>query len=159
MTDWNDYPYNAAEFAYPGNTMESNWPDLHRGDCVQFPDKDWVHEWLELVPQSAPAGFDGDVDGIASGIQSAWRHFHAGDFQLATDLADQYGPLAHACANKATGIYATYLPDDESVAQGHFQEAIARAERAIELLSNDANTHYFRAFNLGRYGQSISILY
>ena len=38
-----------------------------------------------------------------------------------------------------------------------FQAGITRAESAIDALPGDANAHYFHAFNLGRYSQSISI--
>jgi len=66
--------------------------------------------------------------------------------------------LAHAPANKAAGIYAAHLETDESAAQACYLAAITRAEAAIEALPDDANSHYFHAFNLGRYSQSISIV-
>ena len=36
--------------------------------------------------------------------------------------------------------------------------AVKRAGRAIEILPDDPNSHYFHAFNLGRHSQSISIV-
>jgi tetratricopeptide (TPR) repeat protein len=60
-------------------------------------------------------------------------------------------------ANKATGIYATYLEDKPSRQTALFQQAAARAESAIEAFPDDPNAHYFHAFNLGRYSQSISV--
>ena len=66
--------------------------------------------------------------------------------------------MAHAPANKAAGVYATYLEDDETAQRACYLAAIERAERAIEILPDDPNSHYFYAFNLGRYSQSISII-
>jgi tetratricopeptide (TPR) repeat protein len=105
---------------------------LHRGDC-------------EPWPQSEV-------------LQSAWRHYHAGEFGQAVKLADESGLEGHAVANKATGVYASYLePDDRQQGQ-LFMAAVERAERAIEQFPDDPNSHYFHAFNLGRYSQSISIV-
>ncbi|MCW8926739.1 MAG: hypothetical protein OQJ84_10795, partial [Xanthomonadales bacterium] len=55
-------------------------------------------------------------------------------------------------------IYATYLETDDTERQACFLSAAERAEDAIRLLPDDANGHYFRAFNLGRYSQSISVI-
>ena len=41
---------------------------------------------------------------------------------------------------------------------GHFLSAVERAKAAMEVLPDDPNSHYFHAFNLGRYSQSISIV-
>jgi tetratricopeptide (TPR) repeat protein len=79
-------------------------------------------------------------------LQEAWRCFHRGDFQQAVALA------------KAAGIYATYLAADQKQQIECFKSAIERAERAIEAFPDDANSHYFHAFNLGRYSQSISVV-
>ena len=91
-------------------------------------------------------------------LADAWRAFHRGDFQQAVELAEAVGIEGHAVANKATGIYATYLEDNERRKTALFQEAAERAERAIEAFPDDPNSHYFHAFNLGRYSQSISIV-
>ena len=158
MSKWNSFPHANSAFEYAGNDLLDSWSDLHRGDCVVFPDADWVQQTLEQAPDAAPESFDGDVSALATIIQDAWRCFHSGDFQQATELADQCGYLAHAVANKATGIYATYLEPDEAEQQALFLSAVERAEAAIEVLPDDPNSHYFRAFNLGRYSQSISIV-
>ena len=123
-----------------------------------FPDNDWVQQSLDETPDAAPESFDGDVAALAATIQDAWRCFHAGEFQKATELSGQCGLLAHAAANKAEGIYATYLEPNESKQQARFLSAVARAESAIELIPDDPNSHYFHAFNLGRYSQSISVV-
>jgi tetratricopeptide (TPR) repeat protein len=158
MPEWTKFPHAADAYAYAGEELEASWAALHRGDRVPFPGSDQVRRWLEDEPAAAPGGFDGDVGALAGKMQQAWRCFHAGDFQEATILAEQCGPLAHAAANKATGIYATYLAPDETTRRACFMSAVARAERAIQVLPDDPNSYYFHAFNLGRYSQSISVL-
>ncbi len=132
MHKWKTFPYDNSELRYPGGKLKAAWAELHRGDTEPFPkDKD---------------------------LQEAWRCFHRGDFQEAVELADDYGLAGHAVANKATGIYATYLETDPGRQKACFQAAIARGEQAIDEFPDDANSHYFHAFNLGRYSQSISIV-
>lgn len=132
MRKWNDFPYETASFLYPGPALKKIWKKLHTGDCEPFPE---------------------DPD-----VQQAWRLFHSGDFQGAVKLADSMGLKAHAVANKATGIYATYLEDEDKRQIECFNSAIKRAEQAIEAEPENANAHYFHAFNLGRYSQSISVV-
>ena len=158
MSKWNKFPHANSAFLFKDKSLLKAWPDLHRGDQVEFPDADWVEQSLEHTPDAAPGSFDGDFSALAAIIQDAWRCFHSGDFQQATELSEQCGQLAHAVANKATGIYATYLVPDEASQQACYLSAIERAETAIEVLPDDPNSHYFHAFNLGRYSQSISIV-
>ena len=158
MSQWNKFPHDASDFSYEGSKLLDSWPDLHRGDCVEFPDADWVQQCLEQAPDAAPPSFDGDFAALADDIQDAWRCFHSGAFQQASIVSGRCGQLAHAPANKATGIYATYLEPDETAAQACFLSAVERAEAAIKVLRDDPNSHYFHAFNLGRYSQSISIV-
>jgi tetratricopeptide (TPR) repeat protein len=132
MHNWNSFPHDNGPYALPDADLQGAWADLHHGDCEPFPD---------------------DQD-----LQDAWRCFHRGDFQEAVERADAIGLVAHAVANKATGIYATYLESGDKRQINCFREAIERAEQAIEAYPDDPNSHYFRAFNLGRYSQSISVL-
>jgi len=132
MHSWKKFPHDASAFRYPGSKLKAAWSDLHRGDQEPFP--------------------------ASKDLQEAWRCFHAGDFQKAVELADAFGLAGHAVANKATGIYATYLEKDQKRKTACFQSAIERAERAIDEFPDDPNSHYFHAFNLGRYSQSISIV-
>jgi len=158
MSHWNKFPYKNTEFLYADNSLLDSWPGLHRGDRVEFPDAGWVERVLEESPDAAPKKFDGDFDALAATIQAAWRSFHAGDFQQAVSLSEKCGHLAHAPANKAAGVYATYLEPDEGRQQACYLAAIKRAESAIDILPDDPNSHYFHAFNLGRYSQSISVI-
>lgn len=132
MTRWNPFPYDSKPYRYDAATLKENWSDLHRGDREPFP-RD-------------------------QGLRDAWTAFHAGDFATAVSLADEIGIAAHAVANKATGIYANYLEESERKQLALFEAAIDRAERAIEAMPDDPNAHYFHAFNLGRYSQSISVV-
>lgn len=132
MHKWKQFPHDASDFDYPGDKLKKAWDDLHRGDREPFPSDE--------------------------GLQEAWRAFHRGDFQQAVELADESGLAGHAVANKATGIYATYLEDDHKQQIACFKAAIERAERAIKQFPDDPNSHYFHAFNLGRYSQTISIV-
>ena len=158
MSNWKRFPHNNSNFLFSGDQLLESWSELHSGDCVEFPDSAWVEQSLELAPDAAPSSFDGDFVALAAIVQDAWRCLHAGDFERAVDLSGQCGQLAHAPANKAAGIYATHLEEDESAAQACFLAAVGRAEAAIQALPDDANSHYFHAFNLGRYSQSISIV-
>lgn len=132
MSNWNSFPHDASGYRYDGDSLAEHWDELHAGDCEPWPDD--------------PA------------LQDAWRAFHRGDFGQAVDLADEIGLEAHAVANKATGIYATYLEPREARRQALFKAAAERAEAAIEAFPDDPNAHYFHAFNLGRYSQSVSIV-
>jgi tetratricopeptide (TPR) repeat protein len=132
MSHSSTFPHDQTPFLYPGKDLARNWALLHRGDCEPFPDD----------PE----------------LQEAWRCFHRGDFLQAIALADDMGIAGHAVANKATGIFAMYLEDYESRRLEMLKTAIERAESAIEALPDDPNSHYFHAFNLGRYSQSISIV-
>jgi tetratricopeptide (TPR) repeat protein len=132
MAGWKKFPHDDTAYRYPGNDLKKAWRELHAGDCEPWPDQ--------------------------QELQQAWRCFHRGEFHQAVKLADQCGIAGHAAANKATGVYATYLEDDEKRQAECFQAAIRRAEKAIRALPDDANSHYFHAFNLGRYSQSISVV-
>jgi tetratricopeptide (TPR) repeat protein len=132
MPKWNPFPFDSQAYRYDSSQLEKQWSELHGGDCEPFP--------------GDPA------------LLKAWAAYHAGDFRKAVDLADDFGLAAHAVANKATGIYANYLEEDEQRQVALFQQTIARAEDAIREFPDDPNAHYFHAFNLGRYSQSISVV-
>ena len=132
MNTWNEFPYPDPSYDFSGDALQDAWEVLHDGDKEPFPAEE--------------------------ALQEAWRCFHRGDFQQAVEHADEVGLEGHAVANKATGIYASYLEEDKKRQVALFKSAIERAEQAIEAFPDDANAHYFHAFNLGRYSQSISVV-
>lgn len=132
MAKWKKFPHTDPSFQFNGEALRKAWKKLHAGDCEAFPEN--------------PV------------LQQAWRCFHQGDFQEAVRLGDEIGISGHAVANKATGVYATSLEEDEGHQIECFKQALGRAEKAIKELPEDPNSHYFYAFNLGRYSQSISVV-
>jgi tetratricopeptide (TPR) repeat protein len=132
MPKWSPFPYDPEPYRRDPAELKAFWGALHQGDREPFPGEDALVE--------------------------AWAAFHAGDFERAVTLADAIGISAHAVANKATGIHASYLEDDERRQLACFQTAIDRAEKAIKNFPDDPNAHYFHAFNLGRFSQSISVV-
>ena len=146
--NWATFPHDSSAFEYPGNALVKAWPALHRGDQEPFPDEARVQD---LDPGCSDAG------SVSMELQQAWRDFHAGRFAAAVDRAEKLGLLAHAVANKASGIYADYLEDNDDRKLEIYQAGIQRAERAIAAYPEDANAHYFHAFLLGRYSQCISV--
>lgn len=128
---WAEFTGDSAAFDYPGKKLEKAWADLHAGDREPWPEDD--------------------------AIRQAWRLFHAGEFAGAVDAALAHGNAAHVAANKASGIYADYLEEDDSVKQAIYTAGIERAENAMAADPENPNSHYFHAYHLGRYSQSISI--
>ncbi|AKS42165.1 hypothetical protein [Wenzhouxiangella marina] len=141
-------PEESATFDFSGKALAKHWAELHRGDCEPWPDADRI---IALDPSCE------DPAGTAEHLADAWRCFHEGDFAGAVDRAEAIGLLAHAVANKASGIYADYLEEDDEVKLDIYRNGIERAEAAIKAFPDDANAHYFHAFLLGRYSQCISV--
>jgi tetratricopeptide (TPR) repeat protein len=131
---WIPFPHDAAPYRYAGPALLRAWPQLHRGDC-------------EPVPAGKHRGE----------LEEAWRAFHAGDFGRAIEAGAALGPEGAAVANKAAGVYATYLAPNNAAATSILEEAVRRAEAAIDAYPDRANSHYFHAFVLGRYSQRISV--
>ena len=158
--DWNEFPFADSAFEYPGAGLMRGWSRLHQGDCEPFPDATRIKTLLKATPQlagSLPQELSDNPKALAEALQSAWRHYHAGQFQKAYEQGVALGPLGAVVAAKAAGIYANYLEDDEEFATTLFLDAAERAEEASGIMPREANTHYQRAYNLGRYSQSISI--
>jgi hypothetical protein len=122
------------QFDYAGAALHRAWPRLHAGD---------------LEPWPAGRG--------AAAVQAAWRAFHEGRFAAAIESGAACGTACAAVANKAAGVYATYLARGANEATQVLQQAIARGEAAVAEEPRRANAHYFLAFVLGRYGQRISV--
>lgn len=147
MNKWVKFPHDCSNYTYQDKRLHNHWDMLHQGDKAPWPDQAW------LTQQSAQAA----DEATALALQDAWRAYHRGDFAAAVSQAQQLGDIAHAVENKATGIYADYLEEDEAQQQQLYQQVVTRAERAIKVFPDDPNSHYFHAFGLGRYSQSISI--
>ncbi|MBY6205556.1 hypothetical protein [Halomonas denitrificans] len=129
--NWAEIDLDTADFAYEDAALKKAWSRLHAGDRQPWPD---------------------DPD-----LQDGWRAFHAGDFAGAVDAALAVGGDGHVLANKASGIYADYLEEDDDVRQAIYQAGIVRAEAAIKAEPEQPNAHYFHAYHLGRYSQCISV--
>lgn len=156
---WVQFPYDQDDYDYSGGSLREHWDRLHRGDCEPFPDSEFIARLCTASPGlvESLADFEGDHAAIAEHLQAAWRAYHRGDFQKAVDRGLELGTIGYNVANKAAGIYADYLEEDESTGLEIYSEAVDRAERATRALPEEANAHYQHAFNLGRYSQGISI--
>ncbi|HRF52995.1 MAG TPA: hypothetical protein PK027_00860 [Aquimonas sp.] len=150
---WTAFPHDSKGFDYPDAKLEKAWTKLHAGDQEPFPDADSVAGWLK----SNKALGKLDAAETADSLQSAWRAFHAGDFQSAFEIGEALGPLGASVACKAGGIHATYLLDNDKQQLQRYEQLVGLAEAAVDALPKLANSHYRRAFALGRYSQSISI--
>ncbi|MGH8033255.1 MAG: hypothetical protein ACREO8_13090 [Luteimonas sp.] len=153
-TAWAAFPYAATSDAYAGDALKKAWPKLHAGDCEPYPDSKRAETLLRAAGKSAPKL---DAEALAAALQNAWRQFHAGDFKAAFDTGSALGPIGASVAVKAIGIHATYLVDDDAEKLKRFERGAALADDAIKALPDDANSHYRRAFALGRYSQGLSI--
>lgn len=158
--DWNEFPYPDTAYAYGGVGLKRGWVRLHLGDGEPYPDSVRVKALLKDKPKvkaGLPKALRDDVKAVAEKLQQAWRDFHSGNFQAAYEAGVALGPVGAVVAAKAAGIYANYLEDDEEFARTLYMDAAERAEEAAKLMPEEANTHYQRAYNLGRYSQSISV--
>ncbi len=145
---WARFPHSNTTYEYPADALADAWEHLHRGDREPFPDAERIHA---LDPDCT------DPNQVAERLQQAWRDYHAGRLAAAVEAALELGPIAHAVANKASGIYADYLEEEDAARLAIYQAGIQRAEQAIAAFPEDPNAHYFHAFLLGRYSQCISV--
>ncbi|KPN20327.1 hypothetical protein AO715_10620 [Xanthomonas sp. Mitacek01] len=152
---WAPFPHDATAFAYPGDALKKAWPRLHAGDAEPFPDAKRAKALIAAAGKAAPKGLD--ADDLATALQDAWRAFHAGDFKTAFDAGSALGPVGASVAVKALGIHATHLVASEAEQLKRYEQAASLAEAAIAALPDEANSHYRRAYALGRYSQGLSI--
>lgn len=152
---WAPFPHPSDAFAYPGDALKKAWSRLHAGDVEPFPDTKRAQVLIDAAGKAAPKGLDAAA--LASALQEAWRAFHAGDFKTAFDAGSALGPVGASVAVKALGIHATHLVTSEAEQLKRYEQAAALAETAIAALPDDANSHYRRAYALGRYSQGLSI--
>jgi hypothetical protein len=153
-SSWAAFPHASKNFDYTGDKLAKAWAKLHAGDCEPFPDEAHVAALLKAKPALGKAA---DAGKIAAELQEAWRDYHRGDFQSAFERGEKLGALGASVAVKAMGIHAVYLVPDASEQLTRFETCARLAEAAIEALPKEANSHYRRAFALGRYSQGISI--
>ena len=129
MARWTAFPYTLYDFN--AAKVKSQWARLHAGDA-------------EPLPKEAT-------------VLEAWALFHAGEFQKAFDAGLQAGGNGITVANKAQSIYANYLEKSEKTKLAMFQQVMARAEAQAAAEPKNPNAHYWLAYAIGRYSQSISV--
>ena len=149
---WTAFPHPDKAFDYEGARLAKAWPALHAGDQEAFPDEKRIAALLKKNPKLGK-----DAPAIATQLQDAWRAFHRGDFQDAHDAGVALKALGASVAVKAGGIHATYLVDDVAAKTTRYESLARLADEAIAALPDEANSHYRRAFALGRLSQTISI--
>ena len=128
---WAAFPYKDKAYVYAGAALKKHWDQLHRGDCEPFPKEE--------------------------GAQEAWRHFHAGEFELAVSTGLAAGGHGVNAANKAANIYANYLEKSEAKQIRIYEEVAARCEALQKADPKNANAYYSHAYALGRYSQLVGI--
>jgi tetratricopeptide (TPR) repeat protein len=156
---WVPFPYSNKAYHYATTKLASSWPALHKGDLEPWPTAGRIaalakkHQDVAKSVEQA-----GGTSKLADALVDAWRAFHAGDFGAAIEAGAQLGPLGATVANKACGVYTTYLERNDRRALELLEAAIDRGEAATKALPDYPNAHYMLAFVLGRYSQRISIL-
>jgi len=149
---WAAFPHPNKAFDYAGDKLAKAWKQLHAGDLEAFPDERHIAALLKNNPKLGK-----DAAAIATQLQDAWRAFHRGDFHHAYEQGVALKALGASVAIKAGGIHATYLVDDAKARTARYEELTQLAEAAITALPGEANSHYRRAFAIGRLSQAISI--
>jgi len=151
-SSWAAFPHPDKSFDYAGDKLAKAWPKVHGGDQEPFPDEKQVARLLKANPKLGK-----DAAKIAMQLQEAWRAFHRGDFQEAYEGGVALKALGASVAVKAGGIHATYLVKSDKDKIARYESLAKLAEEAIAALPDEANSHYRRAFALGRYSQCLSI--
>lgn len=149
---WAPFPHPDKSFAYAGDKLAKAWTKLHAGDQEPFPDDQQVGKLLKANPKLGK-----DAGKIASQLQDAWRAFHRGDFQEAYEAGLALKALGASVAIKAAGIHASYLVSSDKEKIARYEALVKLAEEAVAALPGQANSHYRRAYALGRYSQCLSI--
>ena len=150
--NWTAFPHKDKAFDYAGDKLAKAWAKLHAGDQEPFPDDKHVATLLKSNPKLGK-----DATAIANQLQDAWRDFHRGDFQQAYESGIALKALGASVAIKAAGIHASYLVDDDDAKTSRYEDLVRLADEAVNALPELANSHYRRAFAIGRLSQSISI--
>ncbi|MBS0590591.1 MAG: hypothetical protein JSR65_08120 [Proteobacteria bacterium] len=151
-SNWKAFPHPDKAYDYAGDKLAKAWAKLHAGDQEPFPDEKHIAKLLKANPRLGK-----DAAKIADALQDAWRAFHRGDFHAAYEAGVALKALGASVAIKAGGIHATYLVDNDKDKTARFEALAKLADEAIAALPGEANSHYRRAFALGRYSQTLSI--
>ena len=130
MDTWNALA-KENRFAFDPASLKKQWTRLHAGDREPAP----VH----------PKAW------------AAWVHFHNGDFFKAYVAGLKIGTDGMAVACKAACIYATYVEPKEKNRQDLYLEIADRAAEQAKTQPEVPNAHYWQAYALGRYSQSVSV--
>ena len=154
---WAPFPHPDKAYDYAGDKLAKAWKTLHAGDQESFPDEKHVARLLKANPLLSKGMSGKDAGKIAAQLQDAWRAFHRGDFQKAHDAGVALNALGASVAIKAGGVHAAYLLNSDKDKLARYAALAELAEDAIAVLPNEANSHYRRAFALGRYSQCLSI--
>ena len=135
MSSWTPFAFDATAYTFDAATLPQHWARLHAGDAEPLP----------ADPE----------------VLAAWALFHAGRFEEAVAAglaaAAKGSRDGVTVANKAQAAYANHLEPSETSRLALFMEVAERAETEIAADSKNASAHYFMAYALGRYSQSISI--
>ena len=153
---WTAYPLQP--FDYSGQKLAEFWPELHRGNCETYPSVDYVSQMINDNPQLPDRLISQDANDISEQLCQAWRHFHAGEFERATEYGLSVQPLGTSVACRAMAMYAAHLEEDEERRKQLYLKVASLCDIALELLPAEANLHFLKAFALGRYSQDISVL-
>ena len=151
-SSWRAFPHPDKAYDYAGDKLVKAWAKLHAGDQESYPDEKHVAKLLKTNPKLGK-----DAGKLAETLQDAWRAFHCGDFHEAYESGVALKALGASVAIKAGGIHATYLVADDKEKTARYETLAKLADDGIAALPNEANSHYRRAFALGRYSQTISI--
>jgi tetratricopeptide (TPR) repeat protein len=149
---WAAFPHPDKAFDYAGDKLAKAWPKLHAGDQEPFPDEKHV---ARLLKANSKLGKDSDK--IAAQLQDAWRAFHRGDFHEAYETGVALKALGASVAIKAGGVHAAYLLKSDKDKLARYETLARFGDEAIAALPDEANSHFRRAFALGRYSQCLSI--
>jgi tetratricopeptide (TPR) repeat protein len=128
---WAKFPYADKAFVHDAPSLKKLWPRLHRGDC-------------EPLPKS-------------SAVLDSWRLFHAGEFAQAVEAGTGAGGAGLHAAVKAQVVYATHLEKSDKSKVALLEEAAGWAEARKHEAPMDPNAHYFYAYAVGRYSQTLSV--
>lgn len=153
--EWAELPFKAVELTI--ETMQNSWQRLHIGNHESFPDCNALIQQMERYPLLKASIGNQSAETLAKTLQQAWLDFHLGKYKAAAEQALSTGLFGLNLASKSIAIYATHLETNDSLKLKLFLQATELAEHAIEIMPDNPDAHYNRAYALGRYSQGISI--